>query len=136
VKRLSATSFFTATLALALLPASMGAQSENMTAPRTTNRFIDVLHASPETSENQYRKAAISEGQPILQPGTPLGPGQALIKPWGMPSTPTAAPTAHRKGWIGAGPGSLPLVVAVQPDVTQKYGTNPGVLQVYFAHQR
>jgi hypothetical protein len=113
----------------------MGAQSDNLIATKTTNQSVDALHASPEASEAQYRKSVISDDVPILQPGTLREPGQALIRPWGMPRIPTDTPSANRKSWIGAGPGSLPLAVAVQPDVTQKYGTNPGVLQLYFGHR-
>jgi hypothetical protein len=128
-------SFLIATFALASLPASMGAQSENLIATRTTNQSVDALRAGPEASETQCFTGAISKGQPILQPGTLREPGQAPIKPWAIPSIPPDAPTAKLKSWIGAGPGSLPLPVAVQPDVTPKYGTNPGVLQVYFGHR-
>jgi hypothetical protein len=128
-------SFLIATFALASLPGIMGAQSDNLIATKTTNQSVDALHASPEASEAQYRKSVISDDVPILQPGTLREPGQALIRPWGMPRIPTDTPSANRKSWIGAGPGSLPLAVAVQPDVTQKYGTNPGVLQLYFGHR-
>jgi hypothetical protein len=127
-------SFLVATFALASLPASMGAQSENLIATKTTNQSVDALRSSPEASETQCCKSA-SEGQPILQPGTLRGPGQPLIKPWGLPGIPTDIPSAKRKSWIGAGSGSLPLDVAVQLDATQIYGTNPGVLQVYFGHR-
>jgi hypothetical protein len=125
-------SFLIAMFSLASLPASMGAQSENLTATKATNQSVDVLRAGPEASETQCCNSVVSKGQPILQPGTLREPGQAPIKLWGMPRIPTDAPTANRKSWISARPGSLPLAVAVQPDLTQKYGTNPGVLQVYF----
>jgi|ERR1700678_600670 hypothetical protein len=127
-------SLLIAMFALASIPSTMGAQSENLLALKA-NQTVDVLPASPETSETQCCKSLSSRGQQILQPGTLREPGQVPIKPWGMPSIPTDAPSAKRKSWIGAGPGSLPLAVAVQPDVTQKYGTNPGVLQVYFGHR-
>jgi hypothetical protein len=129
-------SLLVATFALASLPAIMGAQSDNLIATKTTNQSVDALHASPEASETQSRKSIISDDVPVLQPGTLREPGQAPIKPWGMPRIPTDTPSANRKSWIGAGPGSLPLAVAVQPDVTQKYGTNPGVLQLYFGHRQ
>jgi hypothetical protein len=127
-------SFLLATFALAFHPATMGAQSENLTATNTTNQSVDALRASPEARETQCCES-VSEGQPILQPGTLPVAGQAVLKPWGMPRIPTDASTANRKRWIGVGPGTLPLAVAVQPDVTQKYGTNPGVLQVSFGRR-
>jgi hypothetical protein len=128
-------SFLVATFALAFLPATVGAQSENPIAIKATNQPVDVLRAGPEASETQCCKSLISTVRPILQPGTLREPGQAPIKPWAIPSIPSDAPTAKLKSWIGAGPGSLPLPVAVQPDVTPKYGTNPGVVQVYFGHR-
>lgn len=128
-------SFLVATFALAFLPATMGAQSENLIAIKATNQTVDVLRAGPEASETQCCKSLISTGQPILQPGTLREPGQAPIKPWSMPMIPIGAPSERRKSWIGAGPGSLPLAVAVQVDAVQKYGTDPGLLQVYFGHR-
>src|SRR5579862_8637795 len=125
-------SFLIATFALASLPASVGAQSENLIATKTTNRSVNALRADPEASETQCCKSIISKGQPILQPGILPEPGQAPINPWGMPRIPSYTSSVNRKSWIGAGPGSLPLAVALQPDAAQKYGTNPGVLQVYF----
>jgi hypothetical protein len=124
--------FLKALFALASLPASMGAQSENLIA---TNQSLDALSAGPEASEAACCKGGISKGQPILQPGTLREPRQASIKPWGMPRIPADTPGANRKSWIGAGPGSLPLAVAVQPDVIQQYGASPGVLRVYFGHR-
>jgi hypothetical protein len=128
-------SFLIAMFSLASLPVSMGAQGENLTATEATNQSVDVLRAGPEASETQCCQSVVSKGQPILQPGTLREPGQAPIKLWAMPRIPTDTPSANRRSWIGAGPGSLPLAVAVQPDVTQKYGTNAGVLQVYFWHR-
>jgi hypothetical protein len=136
MKRLSTRcSSLIAMFALASFPATMGAQSENLIATKGTNHSVDALRSSPEASETRYRKSAISEAQPVLQPGTLREPGQAPIKPWGMARIPTDTPSANRRSRIGAGPGSLPLAVTVQPDVTQKYGTNPGVLQFYFGHR-
>jgi hypothetical protein len=120
--------------ALASLTTRLGAQNENMSATTTMNESICALRASPEVGETPYCKSVISEDQPILAPGTLQASGQALIKPWGMPRIPDA-PDANRKTWIGVRPGSLPLAVAIQPDAIQKYGTNPGVLQVYFGHR-
>jgi hypothetical protein len=128
-------SFLIATFALGSLPASMGAQSENLIATKTTNQSVDAMRASSEASETRSCKS-VSERLPILQPGTLRGPGQDLIKPWGMPRIPVETPSANRKSWIGVGPGSLPLAVTFQPDATQKYGPNPGVLQVSFGHRR
>jgi hypothetical protein len=118
--------------ALAAFSATTADLSENLIATRATNQPVDVLRAGP--SETQCRKGVISKGQLILQPGTLRESGQAPIKP-GMPMIPIDAPSAKRKSWVGVGPGSLPLGAAVQPDVTQRYGTNPGVLQVYFGHR-
>jgi hypothetical protein len=128
-------SFLIATFALGSLPASMGAQSENLIATKTTNQSVDAMRAVSEVSATRCCKS-VSEGLPILQPGTLRGPGQALIKPWDMPRIPADTPSANRKSWIGAGPGALPLATVVQPDATQKYGPNPGVLQVSFGHRR
>jgi hypothetical protein len=128
-------SFLIATFAVTSLPAVMGAQGESLTTMNTTNQSVDALGARPETSETRCCKSVISNGQPILQPGTLRGPGQTLVKSWAIPSIPSYTPSANRKSWIGAGPGALPFAVAVQPDVTQKYGTNPGVLQLYFGHR-
>jgi hypothetical protein len=128
-------SFLIATFALGSLPASMGAQSENLIATKTTNQSVDAMRASSEASETRCCKS-VSERLPILQPGTLRGPGQDLIKPWGMPRIPADTPSANRKSWIGVGPGSLPLAVTFQPNATQKYGPNPGVLQVSFGHRR
>jgi hypothetical protein len=128
-------SFLIATFALGSLPASMGAQSENLIATKTTNQSVDAMRASSEVSETRCCKS-VSERLPILQPGTLRGPGQDLIKPWGPPRIPPDTPSANRKSWIGVGPGSLPLAVTFQPDATQKYGPNPGVLQVSFGHRR
>ena len=125
---------FTA-FALASLTAGLGAQSENLMATKATNQSVDVLRARPEASETPRCKSVISEGQPRLQPGTLREPRQALINSWGMPRIPDK-PDSNRKTRIGAGSGSLPLAVALQADITQKYGTNPGVLQVYFGHRR
>jgi hypothetical protein len=125
---------FTA-FALAWLTAGLGAQNENMPATITMNESIGGLRASPEAGETPYCKGVISERKPIPATGTLQASGQALIKPWGMPRIPDK-PDANRKTWIGAGSGSLPLAVALQADITQKYGTNPGVLQVYFGHRR
>jgi len=120
MRRLSTScSFLIAAFSLASLPAQMGAQSDR-----------------PKASETPCCKSVISKGQPILQPGTLREPGQAPVKPWRMPRIPTDTPSANRKTWIGASPGSLPLAVVLQPDITQKYGTNSGVLQVYFGHRR
>jgi len=127
-------SFLIATFSLASLPASMGAQSENLIATKTINQSVDALRSSPESSETRCCKS-VSEGRPLLQPGTLRGPGRDPIKPWGMPSIPIDTPSAKRKSWISAGPGSLPLAVAVQVDAVQKYGTDPGLLQVYFGHR-
>jgi len=136
MKRLSTRrSFLIAMFALASFPATMGAQSEDLIATKATNQTVDALRAGPEASETNCCKSVISKDPPILQPGTLREPGQAPIKLWGIPRIPTDTPSANRKSWIGEGPGSLPLAVAVQPDVTQKYGTNPGVLQVYFGHR-
>ena len=128
-------SFLIATFALGSLPASMGAQSENLIATKTTNQSVDAMRAVSEVSATRCCKS-VSERLPILQPGTLRGPGQDLIKPWGMPRIPVETPSANRKSWIGVGPGSLPLAVTFQPDATQKYGPNPGVLQVSFGHRR
>jgi|ERR1700722_8507081 len=128
-------SFLIATFALGSLPASMGAQSENLIATKTTNQSVDAMRASSEASETRSCKS-VSERLPVLQPGTLRGPGQDLIKPWGMPRIPAETPRANRKSWIGVGPNALPLAVTFQPDATQKYGPNPGVLQVSFGHRR
>jgi hypothetical protein len=128
-------SFFITMFALASLPATMGAQSESLIATKATNQSVDALRTGPEASETECCMGVISKGQPILQPGTLREPGQASSKPWGMPRIPIDTPSAKRKSWIGAAPGSLPLALAAQPDVTQRYGTNPGVLQVYFGHR-
>jgi len=97
--------------------------------------LITAFALASLASLDAQNSGLISESQPILQPGTLRGPGQALIKPWGLPRIPTDIPSANRKSWMGIGPGSLPLSVAVQPHVTQEYGTNPGVLQVHFGHR-
>ena len=128
-------SFLIAMFALASFPASMGAQPQNPIATKAANQSVEALLAGPAASETERCKSGTSKGQPILQPGTLREPGQAPIKPWSMPMIPIGAPSERRKSWIGVGPGSLPLAVAVQPDVTQKYGTNPGILQVYFGRR-
>jgi hypothetical protein len=128
-------SFLIATFALGSLPASMGAQSENLIATKTTDQSVNAMRASFEASETRCCKS-VSERLPILQPGTLRGPGQALIKLWGIPRIPADTPSANRKNWIGIGLGSLPLAIAFQPDATQKYGPNPGVLEVSFGHRQ
>jgi hypothetical protein len=136
MRRLSTPCFFLlATFALASLPATMGAQSEILIAIKATNQPVDVLRPGLEASVTQCCKSLMSKGHPILQPGTLREPGQASIKPWSMPMIPIDAPSGKRKSWIGTGPGSLPLAVAVQVDIIQKYGTDPGLLQVYFGHR-
>jgi hypothetical protein len=103
----------------------MGAQSEILIAIKATNQPVDVLRAGLEASDTQCCKSLMSKGQPILQPGTLREPGQASIKPWSMPMIPIDAASGKRKSWIGTGPGSLPLAVAVQVDAIQKYGADP-----------
>ena len=119
--------------ALTSFSATSDDQNENLIATKATNQPVDMLSAGP--SETKCCKSVISKGQLILQPGTLRAPGRAPINLWGMPRIPTDTPGANRKSRIGAGPGFLPLGAAVQPDVTQKYGTNPGALQVYFGHR-
>jgi hypothetical protein len=116
--------------ALACLPAGLRAQSENLISATTINEYI----ASSEASETQSGKDVVPESQPRLQPGTLEAAGRARFKSWSMP-IPTGTPCANRKSWICAGPGSLPLAVTIQPDATQKYGTSPGILQIYFGHR-
>ena len=128
-------SFLIAMFALASFPASMGAQPQNPIATKAANQSVEALLAGPAASETERCKSGTSKGQPILQPGTLREPGQAPIKLWGMPMIPTDTQSANRRSWIGAGPGSLLLGVAGQPDVIQKYGTNPGILQVYFGRR-
>jgi hypothetical protein len=132
----NATFLFSCDVRSSFPPGQYGSAEREPDNTKTTNQSVDALRARPEASETQCCKSVISEGQPILQPGTLPRPVQAPIKPWSMPRIPTDTPSANRKSWIGAGPGSLPLAVAVQPDVTQKYGTSPGVLQVYFGHRQ
>jgi hypothetical protein len=91
--------------------------------------------ASFPASLDAQNARLISESQPILQPETLPATGQDSVNRWSMPRIPTDTPSAKRKNWIGVGPGSLPLAVAAQPDVTRKYGTNSGVLQVYFGRR-
>jgi hypothetical protein len=98
--------------------------------------FTAIALPSLPANLDPQNESLISESQPILQPGTLPAAGQGPLDRWSLPRSPADAPDAKRKSWISLGTGSLPILVAIEPDYPQKYGTNPGVLQVYFGHRR
>jgi|HubBroStandDraft_6_1064221.scaffolds.fasta_scaffold80948_3 hypothetical protein len=99
--------------------------------------FITVLaFASLLTGLGAANRNLISESQPILQPGTLPASGQGPLNARSMPKIPADIPRMNRKSGVSVGPGSLPLAAAAEPDAAQKYGTNPGALQIHFGHRR
>jgi hypothetical protein len=92
--------------------------------------FPAIPGAETHCSENIAPK-----GQSLLQPGTLPAAGHAMTKPSDTPWMPSDTSSASRKRWIRVGSGSLPIADAIQPGATQKYGTDPAVLQVYFGHR-
>jgi hypothetical protein len=128
-------SLIIAAFALTPLPAGLRTQSEIPRATNTMNEFLDAWNARFEARETQSGKSAVPESQLMLQQGILQAPEQASVKPWSMAKVSTHTQRAEPKRWISVGPGSLPLAT-IEPDVTQKYGTDPATLQVYFGHRR
>jgi hypothetical protein len=129
-------SLLIAAFAVASDPAALSAQSENLISAKTINQSIGAWNATTErnsaASDPHSGERIVPASPPMLRPGTPRGPGQVPLIPW---STLADTPRGNSKPWTKVGPGSLPLAVAIQPDATQKYGANPGILQFYFGRR-
>jgi hypothetical protein len=128
-------SLLVTTFALVSLEAGLEAQPINLIAAKTMNESRDALHASSEASEVQFRKSMVSESHSILQPGTLPAAGLAPDELRSMPRTSPDTPVATRKSWISLKPGTRPLAIGTERDATEKYGANPGVLEVSFGHR-
>ena len=117
-------------------PAGLCAQSENLISAKTIGQSIEALNATTETNsaatEAHSGERIVPQSPLMLQPGTLQAAGQVPLIPW---SALADTPRGNSKHWFRVGPGSLPLAVAIQPDATQKYGTNPGILQFYFGRR-
>jgi hypothetical protein len=94
-----------------------------------------ILTNTPRSNWKSWTIAGFGSRLPgaAIQPYAAAGP--AAVKPWSALRIPTETPHPNLKSWTIAAPGSLPLAVAIQPDATQKYGTNPAILEVHFGHR-
>jgi hypothetical protein len=124
-----------AAFVLASLPADLNAQVETLIGKNKMNRSNDGVNAKIEAVETKTGKCVVPETQPMLQPGTLRPAGQASVKPSNVLKTSSDTPRALRKSWMNLGSGTLPLAVAIQPDVAQRYGPDPAILQLYFGRR-
>ena len=123
------------TCAVALFTVTLRAQNENPTVTKTATQSIDRLNCNSEVNETESGKSVAFCRQRMLHPRALQAIGQYAIQPLSMQGIPTDTPRVNQKSWISVAPGSLPGPVTFQPDATQKYGANPGVLQISIGHR-